>query len=124
MFGRPELERGRVVEHRSSSVSRWLHDRRLTIAFFVAVAEGVFVAFDRIPWLLAIVLAAVVLVAYFAVGDRLRSPLQRELAWIAAVSQALVAIVPALVLVVGTLALIAVAILAVVALFFLLGDRR
>ena len=123
MFGRPELQRGRVVEHRSSSTSRWLHDRRLAIAFGVALVEGVFVAFDRIPWLLAIVLAAVVLVAYFAVADRLRSPLQREIAWIAAVSQALVAVVPALVLVVGTLALIAVAVVAVIALFILLSRR-
>ncbi len=123
MFGRPELERGRVVEHRSSSTSRWLHERRLTVAFFIAVAEGIFVAFDRIPWLLAIVLAAVVLVAYFSAADRLRTPVQREVAWIAAVSQALVAVVPALVVVVGTVALIAVAVIAVAALFVLLSRR-
>ena len=123
-LGRPELGGTGIVEHRSSPTGRWLHERRLAIAFVAAVVEGVFIAFDRISWLVALLLAAVVIVAYFSWLDRLRSPLQRDLAWIAAVSQALVAIVPALVVVVGTLALIAVALLALGALALLLRERR
>jgi len=52
------------------------------------------------------------------------SPLRhRQAGWIAAVSQALVALVPVFVLIVGTLALILVGILAVVALVLLFSSR-
>jgi hypothetical protein len=65
----------------------------------------------------------VVVVGWFALGDRLRSDTARQAGWIAAVSQSLVALVPILVIVVGTLALIVVGILAVVALILLFGSR-
>ena len=50
--------------------------------------------------------------------------LARDALWIGAVSQAMVALVPVLVLVVGTLALIAVGVLAAVVLVLLLTGRR
>ena len=59
----------------------------------------------------------------FWVGHRLRSSTAQEAAWIAAVWQALVMLVPVLIIVVGTLALIIVGLLAVVALVLLLSRR-
>jgi vacuolar-type H+-ATPase subunit I/STV1 len=124
VFGRPELGPGEVLEHRSTRTGRWLRERRLRVALWIAVIEGILVVFHVISWPVALVIAVAVVVLYFGMVGRLRSDGLRQLAWIAAVSQALVALVPVLVIIVGTLALILVAILAVVALVLLLSDRR
>ena len=72
----------------------------------------------------ALIVAVAVLVLYFTWARRLRSDAARQAAWIAAVSQAFVALVPVLVVVVGTLALILVAMFAVFALVLLFAERR
>ncbi len=87
------------------------------------MVEGVLAVFDVIPWYAVVLAAAVAVIFYFGVGRRLSSPTARQASWIVAASQALVALVPALAVVVGTLALIAVAIFAVVALLALFADR-
>ena len=122
VFGRPELERGRVIEHRSSLTGRWLRERRLRLALWIAVAEGLLAVFV-IPRYAVALLAAAAIAFHFWVGRRLRVDAARQISWIAATSQALVALVPALVIVVGTFALVAVALLALVALIALLSDR-
>lgn len=124
MVDRPELGPGEVVEHRSTRTGRWLRERRLRTALWIAVIEGIFVAFKIISWPLALVIAVAVILLYFVGAHRLRSDAARQVGWIAAVSQALVSLVPVVVIIVGTLALIVVAILAVVALILLLSDRR
>jgi hypothetical protein len=113
-----------VLEHRSSKSSRWLQAYRTRIALWIAIAEGVLVVFDVIDVLPALLVAAVVIVAYFWLGQRLKPGLAKDALWIGAVSQAMVALVPVLVLVVGTLALIAVGVLAAIVLVLLLADRR
>jgi hypothetical protein len=113
-----------VLEHRSTRSERWLRANRLRIALWVAVVEGVLVVFNVIDVLPALLVAALVVGLYFWLGQRLRPGLARDASWTAAVSQAMVALVPVLVLVVGTLALIAVAALAVVVLVLLLTGRR
>jgi hypothetical protein len=118
------LEQGALVEHGTSRIGRWLRARRVRIALWTAVVEGVLVVFHVISWPLAIILAVAVIALYFSVGNRLGSDAARQVGWIAAVSQALVALVPVLLILVGTLALIAVAILAVMALIVLFSDRR
>jgi hypothetical protein len=118
------LERGAVVEHGTSRLGRWLRERRVRVALWIAVIEGVLVVFHAISWPIALIVAIAVVVMYFSAGNRLRSDLAGQIAWIAAVSQALVALVPVFVFIVGTLALIIVAILAVVALVLLFSDRR
>jgi hypothetical protein len=122
--GRPELESGEVLEHRSTRPGRWLRERRLWVALWIAVIEGILVAFEVISWPVAVIIAIAVILLHFGVTSRSRSDSVRQVSWIAAVSQALVALVPVLVVVVGTLALIVVALLAVVALILLLSDRR
>jgi hypothetical protein len=72
----------------------------------------------------ALLVAVLVIVAYFWLGRRFRSPFARDVAWIAAVSQALVALVPLLLFVVTAVAVVAVAILAIVALIVLFSGRR
>ena len=112
-----------VIEHRESGPRRWLRERRLAIAFWIAVVEGVLFLVGAIPRLLTLAIAAVVVLGYFWLGHRLRPQPVREAAWIAAVSQALVMLVPVLAILVGTLALIGVGILAVLALVLLLSRR-
>ena len=114
---------GPIVEHGSSRMARWLRARRDRIAFWIAVVEGILVVFHAISWWAAVAIAALVVVGWFSFAHRLRSETARQAGWIAAVSQALVALVPVLVLIVGTLALILVAILAVVALVLLFSSR-
>jgi hypothetical protein len=113
-----------VIEHGSTRGSRWLRQSRLKIAFGIAVVEGLLLVFGEISRWGTLLLAVLIIVAYFAFGSRLRQPLARDVAWIAAVSQALVALIPILLIVVSTVALIAVGILAIVALIVLFGDRR
>jgi hypothetical protein len=121
-YGR-SLGRGPVLEHRSSRTGRWLRARRIRIAFWIAVIEGLLVVVHAISWWLAVALAAVVIVGWFSLVHRVRGDTARQLWWIAAVSQALVALVPILVIIVGTLALIVVGVLAVVALVLLFSAR-
>jgi hypothetical protein len=113
-----------AIEHGSTRAGRWLRRNRLRVAFWIALIEGLLLVFGEISRWGTLLVAALIIVAYFAFGSRLRAPLARDVAWIAAVSQALVALIPILLIVVSTLALIAVGILAVVALIVLFGDRR
>jgi hypothetical protein len=113
-----------ALEHGSTRSSRWLRRYRTRIAFWIAIIEGILLVFGAISRWGALLVAVLIIVGYFAFGTRLRSALARDLAWIAAVSQALVALVPILVILVGTVALIAVGILAIVALVVLFRDRR
>lgn len=113
-----------ALEHGTTRGGRWLRRYRTRIAFWIAVVEAILLVFGVVSRWGALLVAVLIIVGYFAVGLRLRSPVVRDAAWIAAVSQALVALVPVLVILVGTLALIAVGILAIVALIVLLGDRR
>jgi hypothetical protein len=117
------LERGVLVEHGSSRTGRWLRARRLRIALWTAVIEGLLVVLHVISWPIALIVAVAVILVYFSAVSRLRSDVARQIGWVAAVSQALVALVPVLLIVVGTLALILVAVLAVVALILLFSDR-
>jgi cellulose synthase/poly-beta-1,6-N-acetylglucosamine synthase-like glycosyltransferase len=118
------LERGAVIEHGSSRPGRWLRERRLRIALWVAVIEGIFIVFHQIPVAVAIVVGIAVVVLYFTQGDRLRSDTAGQVAWIAAVSQVLVMLVPIFLIVFSAIALLIVAILAVVALVLLFSRRR
>jgi hypothetical protein len=113
-----------AIEHGTTRTGRWLRQYRTRIALGIAIVEAILLVSGGVSRWGALLLAALIIVGYFAIRPRLSSPLARDLAWIAAVSQALVALVPILVILVGTLALIAVGILAIVALIVLFGDRR
>jgi hypothetical protein len=113
-----------VIEHGGTRGGRWLRERRLRIALGLAVAEGLLVAVNVIPAWLAIVLAVAALAVYFGWARSQSAVFVRDTAWVVAVWQAIVLLVPVLVIIVGTLALVAVAVLAVIALVALFADRR
>lgn len=121
-YGR-SLGSGPVIEHGTSRTGRWLRARRIRLALWIAVVEGLLVALHVISWWLAVAIAVAVVVGWFGFGHRLRSDTTRQALWIAAVSQSLVVLVPVLVAIVGTLALILVGLLAVVALILLFSSR-
>jgi hypothetical protein len=113
-----------ALEHGTTRTGRWLRARRVRIALWIAVAEGVLVLLDQIPGWLALLVGAAVLAFYAFVGREITSDTGRQVSWIAALSQVFVALVPVLLFFVGALAVLALAILAVVALIALFADRR
>jgi hypothetical protein len=118
-WGQPHM-----IEQGTTRLGRWLRERRLRIAAWIALVEAVLLVFHVIPKFSALLAAAALFLFYVFVGRTLSSDAIRHASWIAATSQVLVALVPVLLIVVGTLALIAVGILAVVALVVLFTDRR
>jgi hypothetical protein len=116
------IEQG-VIEHRQGRFGRWLRERRVAIAVWIAVIEGLLLIVHAIPRLLTLAIAVLIVVAFFWLGHRLRPGALRDVAWIAAVSQAFVMLIPILAIVVGTLAFVAVGILAVLALVLLFTSR-
>jgi hypothetical protein len=123
VFRTQGVGRGELVEHRSTPLSRWLRTRRLKIAAWIAVGEGLLVLIHAIPRILAMVLAAAIVLFYFAFGRQIRWDALRQVSWIGAASQVLMVLVPVLAALIGGLAVIALVVLAVVALFVLLQDR-
>ena len=87
----------------------------MAIAVWIAVIEGLLLVVHAIPRLLTLAIAVVIVLVFFWLGHRLRPGALRDVAWIAAVSQAFVMLIPILAIVVGTLAFVAVGILAVLA---------
>jgi hypothetical protein len=124
VFRTQGVESGQLVEHRSTPLGRWLRARRLRLAAWIAVGEGVLVLIHAVPRLLAIVLAAAVVLFYFAFGRQLRPDSLRQVSWIGAMSQALVILVPVLAALLWGVAVVALAVLAVLALVVLLQDRH
>jgi hypothetical protein len=117
------LEPGAVVEHRQSPTARWLHERRISLAIGVAILEGILIVAGELSKALAVIVAIALVVGYFTLADRLKPGVGREIAWIAAVSQAIVLLVPLLVIVIGTLTLIAIAAIGILALVLLFTRR-
>ena len=115
----------RVIESGSSRAGRWLRERRLRFALWIAVLEGVVVAVrgDISRWTVVVV-AALVLVLYMLVRDNIRWDAGRQVVWIVAASQVLALLVVILAFVVGLVALVLVALFAIVALAYLFTDLR
>ena len=118
------LEPPRTIEHRSTRAGRWLRARRIRIALWIAVLEGIIVALahDISRWTV-IAIAIPVLALYLFWGRTARSDTIRQVAWIGGASQALAVVVVIMAFVLSWLALILAGIFAAIALLFLLGDR-
>ena len=118
------LEQGAVIEHRTSRTGRWLRARRVRIALWVAVLEGIIVALAHDISRYTVIAVAVPLIAlYVLYGRKLESDTGRQLSWIGGASQALAVIAVILAFILSWLALILVALFAVVALAFIFTDR-
>ena len=114
-----------AIEGGSSRAGRWLRERRLKLALWIAVFEGIIVAIrgDVSRWTV-VILAALVLVIYMLVRDNIRWDAARQLVWIIAASQVLALLVVILAFIVGAIALVLVALFAIVALAYLFSDLR
>jgi len=97
---------------------------RLRFTLWIALAEALLVVVHVLSWWLVVLAAAVAVGVWLYVGRRSRSALVREGTWIAAASQLLVTMVPLVLIVAGTVAIVVVALLAVGALIILFAERK
>jgi hypothetical protein len=114
-----------MIEAGTTRMGRWLRGRRIRLALWVAVIEGVLVAVtaDLTKWTV-LVIAAILLAFYIVAGRNLRWDVGRQLSWIAAASQALAILVVILAFVLEYVAILAIVIFAIIALVYLFSDYR
>jgi hypothetical protein len=114
-----------AIESGSSGAGRWLRERRLKLAIWIAVFEGIVVALrgDVSRWTV-VGIAALVLIIYVLLRDRVRWDAGNQVLWIVAASQVLAVLVVILAFVVGAVALLLVGLFAVIALVYLFSDLR
>jgi hypothetical protein len=114
-----------AIEGGSSRAGRWLRERRLRFALWIAVLEGIVVAIrgDVSRWTVVII-AALVLVVYMLIRQNVRWDAARQVVWIVAASQVLAVLVVIMAFVVGAIALVLVVLFALVALAYLFSDLR
>jgi hypothetical protein len=113
-----------AADHERSGTALWLARRRLKIAIGLAVLEGIVVALEQdfTRWTV-IIISAPIIAFYILAGRSLQSDTGRQLAWIAAATQAFAILLCVVALVIGSFALIAAGLLAAVAVILLLGER-
>lgn len=113
-----------ATNHDRSGSALWLERRRLRIAAGLAVLEGIVVALseDFTRWTVIIISAPIIAFYVFA-GRSLQSDTGRQLAWIAAATQAFAILLTVVALVIGSFALIGAGLLAAIAVILLLGER-
>jgi hypothetical protein len=107
-----------------SEHGRWFYARRLKIALGIAVVEGIFVAVasDISRWTVIIISVPIILFYIFA-GRTLNSDTGRQIAWIAAASQAFTVLLCVIAKLIGPFTLIIAGVFAVVALVLLIGEK-
>ena len=114
-----------MIEAGGTRIGRWLRERRLRIALWVAVIEGLIVALtpDLTKW--TVIAIGTVLMAFYVVAGRSMSwDVGRQLSWIAAASQALAVLVIIFAFILKLVAIVAVVILALLALAYLFSDYK
>ena len=114
-----------MIEHGTSRTGRWLAARRVKLALAIAIAEAIIVALeDSVSRWTVIIIAVPLIALYVYAGRNWRSDTARQVAWIAAASQALAVVAVILAFILGWLALILAGLFAAIAIAFLLFDRR
>jgi hypothetical protein len=118
-YSQPAIEAG------STRGGRWLRDRRIRIALWAAVIEGLIAAFshDIGRWTI-LVMAVIVLAFYIVAGRQLKWDVARELSWIAAASQVLAILVIIFAFVLKLIAIVIIVGFALVALVYLFTDHK
>ena len=114
-----------AIDAHSTRISRWLRERRLRIALWIAVLEGIVVAVrgDVSRWTVLAIAVPLVALWMFA-GRNMRWDAGRQITWIVAASQVMALLVVILAFVVGVIALVLVGLFAAVALVYLFADLR
>lgn len=118
-YSQPAIEAG------STRGGRWLRERRIRIALWVAVIEGLIAAFsqDIGRWTI-LVMAVIVLAFYIVAGRQLKWDVARQLSWIAAASQVLAILVIIFAFVLKLVAIVIIVGFALVALVYLFTDHK
>jgi hypothetical protein len=111
------------IEHRTTRIGRWLKARRIRFALWIAVIEGLIVAFTHFSRWVIISLAILLLPVYLFWGREARSDTARQLSWIAGASQSLAVLAVILSFFLPFLALIVAGVFAVIAVAYLFFDR-
>jgi hypothetical protein len=114
-----------MIEAGSTRGGRWLRDRRVRLALWIAVVEGILVAAtpDLSRWTV-LVIGTIVLAFYVLAGRNMRWDVGRHLSWIAAASQAIAILVVIFFFVFEWIAIAAIALLAIFALVYLISEHR
>lgn len=114
-----------MIEAGSTRGGRWLRERRIRIALWVAVIEGLIAAFsqDIGRWTI-LALAVVVLAFYMVAGRQLKWDVARQLSWIAAASQVLAILVIIFAFILKLIAIVIIVGFALVALVYLFTDHK
>jgi hypothetical protein len=114
-----------IIDSDSSRTSRWLRERRVRLALWIAVLEGIVVAVSGnfSQWSIMII-AALVLGLYVALRERLNWDAGRQVLWIVAASQLLALLVVLFFFLFKWIAIALIALFAVFALVYLFSDVR
>src|SRR3954454_20042904 len=106
-----------------SSHGNFLGERRIKIALGIDVIDGLLVVVNVIPEWAVFVVAIGATIYWWMSGRNASSPMVRQASWILATSQIFLMVVPLFFIFFKTVAYVALAILAVVALVFLFTER-
>ena len=114
-----------MIEAGSTRTGRWLRERRVRIALWVAVVEGLIAAFshDIGRWTI-LVMAVIVLAFYMVAGRQMKWDVARQLSWIAAASQVLAILVVVFAFILKLVAIVIIVGFALVALVYLFSDHK
>jgi hypothetical protein len=112
-----------AIEHGTTRSGRWLRERRLRFTLWIAAFEGLLYLFHALNWWAAVALAIIAVGFWWYGGRSNRSDTLRQISWIFAASQLLVLCVPLALGIVKAVAIGVIALLAIVALFFLFKER-
>jgi hypothetical protein len=118
------MSTGYALDHDSSRAGRWLRQRRLRAALWIAVAEAVLAAFTHDVSRFTIIVLAALFVPIYLIWGRDQGDTIRQVSWIGAASQALAVVAVLIAYLVGLLVLVIAGIFAAVALFLIFSDRR
>ena len=114
-----------MIEAGSTRGGRWLGQRRLKLALWVAAIEGIIVAVsaDLTRWTV-LVIGVIVLAFYVLAGRNMKWDVGRHLSWIAAASQAMALLVVLFAFVFEWIAVGIIVVIAIAALVYLFGDHK
>jgi hypothetical protein len=114
-----------LIEHGTSKPGRWLRARRNRIALPIALVEAIVVViFHDVSRFTVIGVSIVAFALYWFAGRSSSSDGFRQASWIFAASQLLAVIAAVLAFIVFWAAIFAACVFAVIALFFVVTDRR
>jgi len=113
-----------AIEHGGGRPSRWLRANRLKIGLLIGAAEALVVLLTDVTWAWVLLVAALIFGFHLWVGRRSNNETVRELSWVAAASQLLPVLAPAVAFFVALVAIVAVVALAIVIAGMLFLDRR